>query len=202
MFCATSRLPLCAFLLLSHQKIEIETHFFWWEKEGVKESLATNYQGSYSDYSVACSPPPLSPTTGSEGSFLSPESDVSMAHWKQPPCALRWMPWLSTMAPIWIPHRYMPDRSHNKRKRATLLPFTHAVILLVVNLPQPFIPFVVFKCLWSLKHVDDRQGLPLFWGGSSFGLFMTETWRFVFVSDHRSTQTGPTTTLPSQDTSV
>lgn len=39
----------------------------------------------------------------------------------------------------------MPDRSLNKRKRATLLPFNHAVILLVVNLPQPFIPFVVFK---------------------------------------------------------
>lgn len=93
-------------------------------------------------------PPPLPsqpPPPGSEGPFLSPESDVSVAHWKQPPCARRWMPWLSTMAPIWIPRGWMPDRSLNKRKRATLLPFNHAVILLVVNLPQPFIPFVVFK---------------------------------------------------------
>lgn len=31
-----------------------------------------------------------------------------------------------------------------------------------VNLFQPFIPFVVFKCLWSLKHVDNQTGLPLF----------------------------------------
>lgn len=33
----------------------------------------------------------------------------------------------------------------------------------VVNLFQPFIPFVVFKCLWSWKHVDNLTGLPLFW---------------------------------------
>lgn len=33
----------------------------------------------------------------------------------------------------------------------------------VVNLLQQFIAFVVFKCLWSLKHVDDltRSPLPL-----------------------------------------
>ena len=30
----------------------------------------------------------------------------------------------------------------------------------VVNLLQPFIPFVVFECLWSLKHVEDLTGFP------------------------------------------
>lgn len=44
----------------------------------------------------------------------------------------------------------------------------------VVNLLQPFIPFVVFKCLWSLKHVDDLTGLPLFWSGFYFCWLVTE----------------------------
>lgn len=34
----------------------------------------------------------------------------------------------------------------------------------VVNLLQPFIPFVVFKCLWSLKHVDDLTGVCPYFG--------------------------------------
>lgn len=76
-----------------------------------------------------------------------------------------------------------------------------------VNLLQPFIPFVVFKCLWSLKHVDDPTGAApvFFWMGfySFFVLLARELNAVVcvFVSDRRSTRTGPTTTLPSQDTS-
>lgn len=45
----------------------------------------------------------------------------------------------------------MPDRSPNKRRRATLLPFNHVVILLVVNLLQPFIPFVVFQVFMEFE---------------------------------------------------
>lgn len=55
--------------------------------EGVKKrEFAANYEGSYSAYSDAFStntpllPHVLSSPPGSEGSFLSPESDVSMAH--------------------------------------------------------------------------------------------------------------------------
>lgn len=108
-----------------------EKKLFWLERGVKKGTLATNYEGNYSDYSDACSAPSsLPPPPGTEGSFLSPESDVSMVHWKQPPCAVRWMPRLNTMAPIWIPCGCIPDRSPNKRKRATLLSFTHVVILL------------------------------------------------------------------------
>lgn len=50
------------------------------------QSLAAHYEGNYSDYSDACSAsthphPPTPPAPpGREGSFLSPESDVSRAH--------------------------------------------------------------------------------------------------------------------------
>lgn len=109
---------------------EIETHFSWWERCSKTERVwrLIMKEAIQIIQMLAMPPPPLPP--GSEGSFLSLESDVSMAHWKQPPCAQRWMPRLSTMAPIWIPRGYMPDRSPNKRKRATLLSFNHVVILL------------------------------------------------------------------------
>lgn len=47
-----------------------------------------------------------------------------------------------------------------------------------VNLLQPFIPFVVFKCLWSLKHVDDPTGAApvFFWMGFDSFFCVVGSW--------------------------
>lgn len=105
-----------------------------------------------------------------------------MAHWKQPPCAQRWMPRLSTMAPIWIPRGYMPDWSPSQKKEGYSAPIQPCCYFIrVVNLFQQFIPFVVFKCLWSLKHMERLDGVPPVWTGFCIWRLITEHRRCVFV---------------------
>lgn len=152
--------------------------------EGVKKrEFAANYEGSYSDYSDAFStntpllpPCPLLPPRQWRV-FSVPREWCQHGPLKTAAVCSEMNALAEHNGPNLNTTRiYARSEPPTKEKRATLLLFKHAVILLVVNLLHPFIAFVVFQVFMEFETHGrpDRVG-PFFWTEFYFCWHVTET---------------------------
>lgn len=139
-----------------------------------KKSLATNYEGSYSDYSDACSAP-SPPPSRQWRVFSVPREWCQHGPLKAAAVRSKMNALAEHNGPNLNTTRIYARSESQQKKEGYSAPIQPCCYFIrAVNLFQLYISFVVFKCLWSLKHVQDLTGLPPFSGDGI--LFLSPDW--------------------------
>ncbi len=148
---------LCVPFLISP---EIETHFSWWEREGVKERVWRLIMKEAIQIIQMLALPPSYPPPRQWRVYSVPREWCQHGPLKTAAVRSEMNALAEHNGPNLNTTRIYARSEPQQKKEGYSAPIQPCCYFIrVVNLLQSFIPFVVFKCLWSLKHVDGPTGV-------------------------------------------